>query len=229
MTKPKLSLIIPTYNERENLPELVRRIHTSLKEIEYQLIIVDDNSPDETGILAEKLAKKYPIMVIHRKKRGLASAIVDGFRNAKSELLCVMDADLQHPPEKIIDLLKKVKNVDLVIASRYINRSSVKGLNLWRRITSEIAKALAQAFFPSIRRIKDPLSGFFILKKNVINKIELKAIGYKILLEILVKGRYKNVVEIPYIFGKRKMGKNKLSFVEYLNYLKCLFILKFNR
>jgi len=224
-----LSLIIPTYNEKGNLSTLVKRAHNCLSGyVDYEIIIVDDNSPDGTGELAEKMAQEYSIKVIHREgKKGLASAVVDGFKLARGEILGVMDADLQHPPEKIPELLTEIsKGADVVIASRYVKKGGAEGLSFKRKIISIIAKFLIPILFPKIRVIKDPLSGFFLLKKEVIRNANLKPIGYKILLEILARGNYTQVVEIPYVFKERLSGRSNINFKEYINYLKHLYRLK---
>ena len=118
----KLSIIVPTYNEVESLPFLADRIHACLCDFDYELIIVDDNSPDGTGALAEELAKEKPIKVVHREgKLGLASAVIDGFNQASGDVLGVIDADLQHPPEYIPELFRAIDGADIVIASRYVD------------------------------------------------------------------------------------------------------------
>jgi len=216
-----ISLIIPTYNERKNLPRLVKRIHKSLSEIDYEVIIVDDNSPDGTGELAEKLSKTYPIKVIHKKERGLALAVVTGFKYARGENLLVMDADLQHPPERIPYFLKEIENADIVIGTRCMSSLTFK-----RKIISKGAKLLVMILFPLIRKLKEPHSGFFMLKKKVIEGIKLEPVGFKILLEILLKGNYKDVVEVPFIFEKRREGKSKLNVREILNFLRHVLSLK---
>jgi len=215
-----ISLIIPTYNERKNLSELIRRIDNSLSKINYEVIIIDDNSPDGTGKLAEKLSKTYPVKVIHKKERGLALAVVTGFKHARGEILLVMDADLQHPPERIPYFLKEIKNADIVIGTRYT------GVSFKRKIISKGAKLLVMILFSSIRKLKEPHSGFFMLKKKVIEDVKLEPIGFKILLEILLKGNYKNVVEVPFVFGERKKGESKLNVREILNFLRHVLSLK---
>ena len=224
-TAPKLSLVIPTFNERENLPVLVRRIHNILSpRLRYELIIVDDNSPDGTGDLAERLSMKYPIKVIHRtEKRGLASAVADGFDVAKGKVLGVMDADLQHPPETIPLLLEEVeKGADLVIGSRHTSGGRIGRWSLRRKIMSKGARFLAGILIPKAKTIKDPLSGFFLLRMEVIEDVTLSPEGYKILLEILCKGKYEKVAEVPYTFADRKRGRSKLGFRENLAYLRHL-------
>jgi dolichol-phosphate mannosyltransferase len=224
----ELSIIVPTYNERENLVELVRKIQGSLNinKISFELIIVDDNSPDGTGELAEQLSEKYDfIKVIHRSGRlGLASAVIDGFIFACSEILGVMDADFQHPPEIIPKLFEEIKRgADIVIASRYAKEGKIENWSFKRRLISIGATFLANLLLPV--KVKDPLSGFFVLRKRVIQGVNLNPLGYKILLEILVKGKYAKVVEIPYTFRNRVKGSTKLSYLEQIIYLKHLYLL----
>ena len=223
----KVSLIIPTYNERENLPVLVKRIDGSLTGYEYEVIIVDDNSPDGTGQLADELSKEYPIKVVHRAgKEGLASAVVEGYKLAEGQILGVLDADLQHPPEKISFLLKEIMNgKDIAIASRYIKDGGIEKWSFKRKIISRGSLLSAQLIFPKVRPIQDPLSGFFLIKRSVISGVRLNPVGYKILLEILVRGRYDNVVEVPYVFQDRKAGKSNLNIKEQMNYLQHLYLM----
>ncbi|MEM1658474.1 MAG: polyprenol monophosphomannose synthase [Candidatus Jordarchaeales archaeon] len=217
-----LSVIIPTYNERDNLGELVERLRLALNEINYELIIVDDNSPDGTGELAEKLAEKYRnIKVVHRAgKRGLASAVIDGLNVAEGDTVAVMDADLQHPPELLPQMFREIINgADLVIASRYTKGGSVEGWSTWRRLVSRVATLMATLTIPRARKVKDPLSGFFVFKKQAVEGLELNPKGFKILLELIAKGNFQKIVETPYTFQVRKRGKSKLKTSEYMNYV----------
>lgn len=219
----KLSIVVPTYNEAESLPFLVERIHASLCDLDYELIIVDDNSPDGTGALAEELAREKPIKVLHRKgKLGLASAVIDGFGQASGDVLGVIDADLQHPPEKIPELLRAMGKADIVIASRYVKGGGMEGWTFAREAISRGAKIIPHFLFARIRSVKDPLSGFFLFKRKVIEGVTLNPIGYKILLEILVKGQHNGVAEVPYVFVGRERGKSTFNRTEQVNYLKHL-------
>ncbi|MDY6911620.1 MAG: glycosyltransferase family 2 protein [Chloroflexota bacterium] len=219
----KLSIIVPTYNEVESLPILADRIHHCLRDIDYELVVVDDNSPDGTGALAEELANTRPIKIVHRQgKLGLASAVIEGFCQASGDVLGVIDADLQHPPEKIPDLYQKIGQADIVIASRYVNGGGMEGWTFIREFISRGAKILPQFLFAKIRSVKDPLSGFFLFKKAVIEGIELNPIGYKILLEILIKGDHNGVAEVPYVFKGRERGTSTFNTTEQINYLKHL-------
>ncbi len=220
-----ISIIVPTYNERENLEELFERIARALEGREFEIIVVDDDSPDKTWKKAEELAKKYPVKVIRRtNKRGLSSAVIRGFKEANSEILVVMDADLQHPPEVIPKLIEAIEEgVDVAIASRYVKGGKVENWYWWRKLISKGAIMIGRVALPRIRNIKDPVSGFFALRRKVIEDVELNPVGFKILLEILIKGKYERVAEVPFIFGIRKAGESKLTRRQVFNYLKHLY------
>ncbi len=220
-----ISVVVPTYNERDNLGELVSRLRRALSGFPYELIVVDDGSPDGTGEFAEELAEKYGnIRVIHRSgKLGLASAVVDGIRAARGDVVAVMDADLQHPPEVLPHMLREIEGgADLVVASRYVEGGRVEGWSKWRRLVSKTATLLARMLAPKAGRVKDPLSGFFAFKRSILDGLELNPEGFKILLEIIAKARFQKLVETPYTFQARKRGESKLKTSEYINYLKHL-------
>jgi dolichol-phosphate mannosyltransferase len=217
-----VSIIIPTYNEATNIEPLIKEL-TRLGQ-DYEIIIVDDDSPDGTGKIAENLKSSYPhLKVIHRKDRGLASAVVIGFQAAEGNIIGVMDADFSHPIETILKLTKPLREetAEIVIGSRYLEGGSIVGWNLLRKITSRGAILLARPLTP----IRDSVSGFFFMKKTVIEGVYLNPKGYKIGLEVIVKGRYSKAEEVPYIFTNRKEGKSKLNFSEYINYLMHLLML----
>ncbi len=220
----ELSLIVPTYCESENIATLIERVHQSLSGYSYELVVVDDNSPDGTSEIANSLSQQYPVRVITRRnERGLASAVVEGFKQARGDILGVIDADLQHPPEVIPELLETVMSgADVVIASRYVEGGGSEGWSASRKIISKGSKLLAQALLSSARGIKDPLSGFFLLRREVIDGVELSPTGYKILLEVLVKGKAREIAEVPYIFRVRERGTSNLTSGEGIRYLKHL-------
>ncbi len=222
-----VSLIIPTYNERDNIIPLVERIHHALSSYDYRILFIDDDSSDGTAELATGLSRKYPVDVIVRKdQRGLASAVVDGLKHVTGGIVGVMDADLQHPPEVIPDLLKEIEGgADIAIASRYVKGGACPGWGLVRRIISKGAISLAHILLPATRQIKDPMSGFFMFTKQVIVNADLKPTGYKILLEILMRGEFRNVVEVPFTFETRGGGKSKLSARQQIAYLKHIYSL----
>jgi len=218
----KVSIIIPTYNEAKNIPFLLEEIFSYIPKEKYtiKIIIVDDNSPDGTGEIAKKLSEKYPLTVIHRsKKLGLGSAVREGFRILECDCVGVMDADLSHDPKILPQLLASLESYDIAIGSRFEPGSEVDNWTWGRKLLSYIGVFLARC----ITKVKDPLSGYFFLKKSVIDHIELTTVGYKILFEILVKGNYKKVIEIPFHFRSRTYSSSKLNRAEYKYFLKQIF------
>lgn len=215
-----ISLVIPTYNEKEGLPLLVKKIFEVLKSssIEGEVVIVDDNSPDGTGEAAEALGKEYPIQVIHRSgKLGLSSAVIEGFKKAKGEILGVMDADFSHDPGIIPDLVNAIvkDGADIAIGSRYIKGGGIRNWPFKRVLISKVAVLLAKPLTP----VKDITSGYLFIRKEVIENVKLNPIGFKILLEIIIKGKYKKYMEVPYTFVDRAAGKSKMNSKEVVNYL----------
>ena len=225
-----VSIIIPTYNESKNILSLLDRINDTLsKSLRTQIIIVDDNSPDGTGIIVENHIKNLKqltnntINILHRKtKNGLGSAIMHGIKNAVGDLIVVMDSDLSHPPTvipKLINTLKK-SQCDIVIASRYVSGGSILNWNFKRKLMSKVATFIAKRGLGL--DTKDPMSGFFAFKKNILDGINLDALGYKILLEMLVKTRNTKIKEIPYTFQNRKAGSSKLDASTISDYCKSV-------
>ena len=222
----QLSIIVPTYCEAGNLINLIPRIGQILKKsaIAAEIIVVDDHSPDETIEVCQTLSESYPVQLITRKnERGLSTAVIKGMDTATAEILLVMDADLSHPPEKIPDLYALLKNqqADFVIGSRYVKGGSTDETWGWlRKLNSKIATWLARPF----TKVKDPMAGFFALpRQNFLKARELlNPVGYKIGLELLVKCRCRNVIEVPINFADRTKGTSKLSFNEQFNYIKHL-------
>ena len=213
-----VSLIIPTYNEAKNIPFLIEEIFASVdkRKINLEFIIVDDNSPDGTGKIAEDLAGKYPIRVIHRAgKLGLGTAVTEGFKLSKREYVGVMDGDMSHNPIIINQMIASLIDNDIVIGSRFEDGGRVEKWGLHRRMISGTGVFMAKILVG----VKDPLSGYFFMKKDVIDGVKLKTKGYKILLEILVKGKYKKMKEFPYTFRMRKYSTSKLNSKEFLLFL----------
>jgi len=221
----KLSVIVPTYNERENLKKLVEKTLSSLKGLKFELIIVDDNSPDGTGKLADELASKHKnVKVVHRQGRlGLGTAILDGAKVADGEIMGVMDADMQHPPEVLRTMLEKAEaGADIVIASRYVKGGGVESWSFFREAMSKGAIWLSHLSLPQTRNVLDTQSGYFLFKRHVIENVPLDVKEFKLLVEILAKGKYKDVVEVPYTFRARAAGKSKLGSMQILSYVKQL-------
>lgn len=214
----KVSLIIPTYNEAKNIPFLIEEIFNILdkNKINLEFIIVDDNSPDGTGTVAKNLSNKYPIKTIHRSgKLGLGTAVIEGFTFSNREYVGVMDGDMSHDPIILNQMINSLIDNDIVIGSRFERGSRVENWGLHRRIISGAGVFLAKI----ITGTKDPLSGYFFMKTDVIKGIELKTKGYKILFEILVKGNYKKIKEFPYTFRMRKYSTSKLNTKEFILFL----------
>jgi len=222
-----ISIIIPTYNEKDNIIPLIKRIDNALGSYNYEIVFVDDNSEDGTASLITSLSTDYPVsVVVRQEKSGLASAVVDGLGYVSGQIIGVMDADLQHPPELLPELVWKIENkADIAIASRYVKGGGCQGWGLTRRTISKGAIFIAHLLLPLTRNVKDPMSGFFAFEKDGIIGINLQPIGYKILLEMLVVGRFKNVAEVAYVFRTRNRGESKLSIRQQFEYLKHIYTL----
>ena len=213
--------MVPTYNERDNIKTLAERVFKTAKagRLDLELVVVDDNSPDGTAEAARKLAAKYPIKVVCRKSgRGLSSAVLEGFRHSEAEILGVMDADLSHPPEKIPELVRALEKADFAVGSRRMAGGGVEKWPLHRRIVSAGAALLARP----LAKVSDPMSGFFFLRRSVVEGKQFNPVGYKIMLEILVKAKVKKLAEVPFVFTDRARGESKLGFKVYADYLRHL-------
>ncbi len=221
----ELSVIVPTLNEAENLKLLVPRIHGALAGRRYELIIVDDNSGDDTPAVCARLAETYPLKLIVRPvpKDGLSGAVLEGMRVAQGEILAVMDADLQHPPEKLPELIGVIERGegDFALGSRHVpGASSDERWGMFRRLNSWVATVLARPF---AGRITDPMSGFFALKRSTYASAQrLTPLGYKIGLELMCKARVQQVREVPIHFGIRHAGESKLTIKQQFKYLEHL-------
>jgi dolichol-phosphate mannosyltransferase len=222
-----ISIVIPTYNEQDNIIPLIERLSRTLGNHKYEILLVDDNSKDKTVEIAAAMASQYPVKVLVRKReKGLATAVLHGFKYARGTIIGVMDADLQHPPEINAALISALENgADMAVASRYVPGGGVPNWGLLRRIISKGASSLAHVFLPSIRKVNDPMSGFFMFKREKIEGVEFKPIGYKILLEMLVMGKFEKVVEVPFIFEDRSSGRSKMKARQQIDYLQHIYSL----
>lgn len=234
-TPKRLSVIVPTFNEAANVHELVSRLAALLdKEFgeDYEIIVVDDDSPDRTWELAEALIGAHPrLRVIRRRtERGLSTAVIRGWQAARGEVLCVIDADLQHPPEVTLDLYRMIaRGADMAVASRHLEGGGVSDWSVVRRIVSRTAQVIGLVILPGVvGRISDPLSGFFMIRRNAIEDVELNPLGYKILIEVLARGRFPWVGEVAYVFQERVRGGSKATARVYLDYLRHLLRLRFS-
>ncbi len=225
-----LSLVTPTYNERQNIARLVERAAKALATTgeEFELIVVDDASPDGTAeaVRGEQRAREWLKLVVRENERDLSTAVLAGWAAARGELLGCMDSDLQHPPEVLPHLFERLRatSADIVIASRYVEHGSVSEWKLRRRIISWTATKMAYLLLPErIRRVRDPMSGFFLMRRSVLAGASLRPRGYKILLEILAQGSYQRVEEVPYMFEERAAGGSKIGARQVCQYLLQLF------
>lgn len=221
---PMVSLVFPTFNEAASIEAALRRAAAALQATSepYELIVVDDSSPDGTAEIAERLSNQLPVRVLRRGGRnGLASAVVAGWKIAQGNMLAVMDADLQHPPEILGKLLAALQHsgAEIAIASRAADGGGSKNWSPIRQFTSWIATHLAASVLPlTLSDVHDTMSGMFMLKASVLEGVSLEPKGYKILLEVLAKGSYRNLVEVPYVFGPRDRGTSKLGARQTLEY-----------
>jgi dolichol-phosphate mannosyltransferase len=228
-----ISVVIPTYKEADSIQDVIRRSGTALAVSgeEYELIVVDDNSGDGTAELAEELSSEFHVRVLRRTGRlGLATAVVDGWQLAQGDLLGVIDADLQHPPEILVALAVALRrsNADLAVASRYISGGGTSDWEFIRQVISGGATHLAASVLPlKLSAVSDPMSGMFVVRAAAISGVELSPLGYKILLEVLARGRIDHVVEVPYQFEERTRGSSKLGPRQYAEYLAHLVRLAF--
>jgi dolichol-phosphate mannosyltransferase len=227
---PKLGLVIPTLNEAGNIPVLLRRLSAAVSNapLECEFIIVDDGSTDGTADVGRACREQEPRVrvLVRDRERGLAGAVIHGWAQTDASLLGVMDADLQHPPELLPELLAPVLNgSDIAIASRYVsgNGDSVGDWNKFRVFVSRCSTLLATAPLRSRGlKVKDPLSGYFVVRRECIEDLRLQPEGFKILLEILVKGRIREATEVPFRFATRQFGKSKADFKVALQYFTLL-------
>jgi dolichol-phosphate mannosyltransferase len=227
-----VSVVVPTYREVENLPLLTERVFeaTAAANIVAELIVVDDDSQDGTEARCRELAGRYDVRLITRKgERGLATAVIAGFRQARGRVLLCMDADLSHPPEAIPELVRALSDgAEFVIGSRYLANGGVEeGWGVYRWLNSKIATLLARP----LTAISDPLGGYFAVSRDVFFRaVELSPLGYKIALEVLVRSRPERIAEVPIFFRDRKFGQSKLSMrvqLQYLRHLRRLYLFKY--
>ncbi|MDR7532768.1 MAG: glycosyltransferase family 2 protein [Armatimonadota bacterium] len=225
---PALSVVIPTRNEREALPSLLREVRAALDGVDYELIFVDDSTDGTDAVLADMARADCRVTVYHRHDTtGLASAVVEGIARSRGEAIAVLDADLQHPPGLLPVMLQRLEaeRADLVVASRYLPGAGAPGLSRPRRVVSILTRLLAQALLRGARRSTDPLSGFFVVRRAAVEGVALRPVGFKILLEILVRGRYARVAEVPYAFGPRAAGQTKATMQQGVEYLRHVALL----
>lgn len=217
-------MVVPTYNERTRIAELVAAIARVFADagVDGELIIVDDNSPDGTGAIVDGLLARYPrLKVVHRAgKLGLGTAVMEGFRAASAPVVGVMDADFSHPPAVVPHLLDALRRTgaDAVIGSRYVPGGAVENWPVARQLMSRLACVLAWPLTP----VRDATSGFFLVRRDAVEGVTIAAGGFKICLELLMRGCIASVAEVPYTFVDRTVGASKMTLREALGYLTQL-------
>lgn len=232
----KISIIIPTYNEKDNIIKLVKKIYSVVVEskLDYNIIVVDDGSPDGTADVANKLDKKYNVVVINRgAKLGYGSAIVEGFRKAldfDSDYIFTMDSDLSHNPKYLLEMIPWLNKFDVVIGSRKIVGGKIVGWNLWRHMCSWGGNIFAR--FVLGLKIKDVTTGYRGYNSKVIKSLDLggiKSDGYSFLEELvyLIQKKGYSFKEVPIVFVDRKLGKSKLSKTELIKFFVTIVRLRF--
>lgn len=227
---PGISVIIPTFNEAANIKQIVSRCLRALSDYDMTILVVDDDSPDGTTEVARELfGGDERVRIIRRTEDpGLAQSVTDGFQHAQCEYCAVIDADLQHPPEKLPALLGELENgAQIAIGSRYVDDGCIENWSAFRKITSKGGNLLAKLVLEEARWVSDPMSGFFAIQREVVENAELDPQGYKILLEVLSKGTFtpNRVREVPHVFSERKRGESNLTLDEYKNFLQHLLLL----
>ena len=218
----RISVVVPTYNESENVGNLVNQIDYALRGIEYEVIFVDDSTDDTVDAIKAVMKENANVRMEHREtEKGLATAVLKGFSLANGDYIAVMDADLQHPPTILRSMYAVMETgVDFCVPSRFIPGGSDGGLGPYRKLVSGVARYIGKIMLPSLRKITDPTSGLFMFRRAVIEGADLRPIGWKIMVEVLAMGTYKSVVEIPYKFQARPAGESKLSSKVTIEYLK---------
>lgn len=234
--EPGLSVIVPTRNEAGNVEMLLAAIEKAMDGMPVEVIFVDD-STDNTPQVVEASVECFPtlgVRLIHRAPEqrvgGLGGAVVAGLHAARAEYACVMDGDLQHPPELLPVLLRTAydRQADLVVATRRSEDSQVTGLNTARNLISRTLDLVARVFFPrQLHGVSDPLTGFFLVRVKALDLEILRPKGFKILMEILVRHPGLRKAEVPFHFGERLAGQSKASAAEVIKYVQLLWTLRF--
>jgi dolichol-phosphate mannosyltransferase len=224
--KLKFSIVVPTYNEAGGIEKLIATLRDVFERngLDGEIIVVDDNSPDGTGAIVDRLEREgYPVRCLHRPgKLGLSSGVIDGwaFARPESQALGAMDADFSHDASILPRMVRALQDegYGLAIGSRYVPGGGIANWPKRRIVTSRVAIALAQP----LTKIRDITSGYFLVKRAALEGVELDPIGFKIGLEVIAKANYGRAIEVPYVFTDRVAGTSKLNQNEIFNYLKQL-------
>ncbi len=225
MASLPFSIVVPTYNEAGGIERLLRAVSgvISAHDLDGEIVVVDDNSPDGTGAIADALTKELPVKCLHRPaKLGLSSGVIDGWKIARpeSQALGAMDADFSHDINILPKMVAALASGEcgLAIGSRYVPGGGIANWPRRRILTSQVACLLARP----LTNVKDITSGYFLVRREALDGVVLDPIGFKIGLEVVAKARYGKAIEIPYVFTDRVAGESKLNQGEIFNYLKQL-------
>lgn len=235
--RPDISLVVPSRHESSTIEHCLRRAFAALADVSMEIVVIDDSDHDDTFDRLQKLQRRIGdrLVLLHRDRgevadRTLGTAVVTGIRMARGEFVCVMDADGQHPPEVIPTMLAVARHTgaDYVGGSRYVPGGSPEGLNGWTRkaISRGLALATRLAFlFTSVRDVSDPLTGFFLFRRRIVEDVDLRPIGWKISLEVLVRCCTQRIAEVPYVFAAREDGDSKATISQGLLVLRHILTL----
>lgn len=219
------SIVIPTYNEAAGIERLLRALDATFTQngLDGEVIVVDDNSPDGTGDVVERLGRELPVRCLHRSgKLGLSSAVIDGWAQARpsSVALGAMDADFSHDVNALPQMVAALESgqYGLAVGSRYVRGGGIANWPKRRIIVSRVACWLARPLTP----LKDVTSGFFLVRRSALTGVTLDPIGFKIGLEVIAKAHYGKAIEVPYVFTDRVAGESKLNEREIFNYIRQL-------
>jgi dolichol-phosphate mannosyltransferase len=225
----RFSLVVPTFNEGRNIEKIVRLLSRLLDEAlpqAYELIVVDDNSPDETWAIAQALMPEFPHLSVMRRQseRGLSTAVIRGWQASTGEIVGVIDGDLQHPPAVLLKLFAAMDDgADLAVASRHVEGGGVSRWSMTRRFLSRGAQILGLVLCPAVvGRVSDPMSGYFMVRRDAIAEQSLDPRGYKILLEVIGRGQIQRIAEVGYVFQEREAGESKVTGKLYQEYIQHL-------
>lgn len=228
-----LSLVVPTLNEAENISDFIAQVDRVLSiefDDRYEIVIIDDESPDGTGQIALAMQADFPRLRVFSRsvKNGLGRAVVDGWEKSSGEILATINADFQHPPELLSELIGKIyAGADLAVATRFKNGGAIQNWSLTRIFLSRAAHIAGLLILPRVlSRVSDPMSGYFVFKRECIASVKLQPFGFKTLIEVLARGSVKNIAEVGYTFRERQYGKSKASFRQSWLYIRQLLNLR---
>jgi dolichol-phosphate mannosyltransferase len=220
-----ISIVVPTFEEAENLPHIAEAVADAFegRDWSYEILFIDDDSQDGSEEICAKLAESHPVRIVVRKgERGLATAVIHGIEESSGDIVVVMDADLSHPAGAIPEMVERLESgeSDFILGSRYVEGGTIHDdWGLSRKLNSFIPSLLARP----LCRLRDPMSGFFAVHRRDIPDVSrLSPVGYKIALEIFVKGDFQHAREVPIHFADRQFGESKLSLKQQLHFLRHL-------